>query len=715
MRLLAARYDHAAIGAALSSGTALEANTENMKRYATLVALHGVAGFLALQVVAPLAVIVASVGKSWGPRWYKIHSRAQVFFVIPVSVICVVLAAFAIWIKPLPDTGMDRHKVMGFILLSFLFLQALFGWYAHSRQHAVEQFAVESGRPVPPPKRRSANWLHIALGIAILTMAGVQISWGFDEFESQTGQPVPVGLQVVHYLFAVLPAAVMTPFVLIRGVLRLRRGASFAEAFFSPAAPAAHTASPQGPRKLFLNTPTYVSTEAGDFDAEKDEVGHAYPRGTGLGGRVRVDSLASSVWPGASTREEYEAEVQSSIGRSDTIGSTLIGESIMSRSSSAYDYPRADRAHEQSSLLSSAASFAQTDALSHAATENGGGDGGPSQAPSSHFNVVSTSPSPVPSTTTFTSRSSYPPTLPPIPHVSSASPVAPSSVVSHASSLPTPHTHVSSPRLSFMPFAGPDAVHLPPPPPPPPSSAGARQGLTPSSSLASHSPLVLPLELHNIAGPGEGASPVTTVHVDEGGEAEICTAQRVARHASLAAEIEGVAAAAPVAVNVHGKDEEDGRAGLMPLPGERSPGLERSSSESERSAAEEGDDAESTRLMDELERELTISTTRSGRGKRDENEAEEIKGKEAVEVEQTEENGTVGPSPAVKDTGKTEAEHAGTVQKPVDPEERKEAEKERNVAADEPEDGEEANDETALLEREQSGKWMGGNKRLSQQ
>lgn len=103
------RYDHSSLGASSSSSD--DSAATDAQRYGRLIALHGastspshltsscrtdpfllppplaaVLGFLAFQVVAPLAVVIAAVGKSWGDLWFKAHWRLQLFFVGPATV-----------------------------------------------------------------------------------------------------------------------------------------------------------------------------------------------------------------------------------------------------------------------------------------------------------------------------------------------------------------------------------------------------------------------------------------------------------------------------------------------------------------------------------------------------------------------------------------------------------------------------------------------------
>ncbi|GAA5899755.1 hypothetical protein JCM8208_004555 [Rhodotorula glutinis] len=628
------RYDHSALGA--SPPTGADSAAVDAQYYARLVALHAVLGFVAFQVVAPLAVVVAAVGKNWGDVWFKAHWRMQLFFVGPATVVSVVLAVLAARSESGGGEVDLKHKITGYVLLGAFSVQALLGFYSHHRQVVVERFAADTGRELPVAKRRLSNWVHMTLGVAILTVGGLEVTWGFGLYEESVGEKVPTWVVVVHWVVAGLPVLVVTPFVLVRGILRLRQGASFVDAFVTPfhssSSSLTGTSSHNPPRKLFLNSATYLATPVFDVDLENDkadDAGPAYAAGKGVEGHARVDSVAS-VWPGAQTREEYEAEVASSRAPDSVVGGALSSSaSFRSFTTLGNDYPRADGAEEEGVGLL-----------------RGDSTWRPSQVAPGAMALYDPAPTTYPPTpVAATTNGSTTPSLPSLPPVFEpvSSPAAAQTLYT-PTVLPGPPAASAiasplSPRLSFMPFAGPAPAH-----PPPTSASPAPTSLTVSSAPS--------VDAHGAVAAAPVLVPTPEAH--EGRD----------RHGSFAGEV--VDAAAPAR-----------RERLLPLPGE--PGSPSSftsarvavehgggvqevaveEEDEEEDGAGVGDDSESTRLMDELERELTISTVRSGRSAR-------------------------SVVPAAPAAVQDEQEGAGGEQ--------------------------EVEDEQTRLEREQSGKWLGSNR-----
>ncbi|GAA6031642.1 hypothetical protein JCM8097_006562 [Rhodosporidiobolus ruineniae] len=625
------RYDRDAAHSAPATTTSRD--SDGSERYASIIAAHAVCGFLAFQIFMPLGVAFAAVGKSWFPeQWFRAHWKAQAFLTFPFAILALVLAAVAVAVEP---TSAD---VLGFILISTIFLQGVFGAWSHKAHINHERFAAEHGLPEPLPQRRLQNWLHLGLGVALLTFGGLQVTWGFGEYQIHVGYAVPRWIEVIHYIVAGIAVLIATPFILVRGRMRMRAGASFGEAFFAlPSRKRKYTSVPP-PRQLYLGSSSYVEDSYGPggivFDEEVEKNGGKEDD------LARVASAASS-WPGHMTREEYEADIEA---HRVNVGGTEAAPSVYSFS--AFDYER-QAGNEETSALLSAAQPAPTSLPLPGEADIDSLHRTPSKVPL----PPSAAPSPVPS---FSPALDLPPMTP----VFSSPPPVGFTFVSSAAPSPAsqPANSTLSPRLSFMPFPGPDAV--------PPLSPGT--SLTPASTLprAGDNGKSTDVELHSPpAGEGEATAPatlvpsppppptstpalerVTSVATTQatacGGEsgsvpAPAAVSPTVARHSSLAAAVE----------RTEGEEAQEVAGRVTQREGE---GMARPAKDQEAEhdpdrplfspSVIDGDDAESTRLFDELERELTISTMRSGRSRvtavgeeKEEEEAEPAAGGEEGE------------------------------------------------------------------------------------
>lgn len=409
--------------------------------------------------------------------------------------------------------------------------------------------------------------------------------------------------------------AIVAAFVLVRGFVRLRRGHTFAQAFFGTEGNEPY----QPPSRPFNNFSDYLRRDLATVpDTEKDEVGTAYPRGRGADGRQRVDSYPSG-WSGATTREEYEEEVQSSFGHGSLVG----GSSEAGLGASLYDYPATSSV--------SPAPLAEDD------------EQRPSHAPAAEAPNSTTSaalagggPSHIAYTPPTSSEALYPPiavpppaTTPLLPPIQSVPP--PPEPISTASALSedgrSGMSSWFSPRLSFLPFAGASpqsrsssAESAPEPaasPAPPTETVSLVQ--RPRSGVPFLVPSPPPVPARPQMG-GDLAStnvegPATGVFTPSQAESEQPNGS-LARHVSSSAQIETFARPGPLAQADSGSETPP----LEPVQELRlevanpDPNPETADSDNEAAAASGiALDSESTRFMDELERELSVSTTRSGR------------------------------------------------------------------------------------------------------
>ncbi|GAA5944598.1 cytochrome b561 domain-containing protein [Sporobolomyces koalae] len=543
----------------------------DLQRRNTILVVHAVCGFLALQVAAPIGVVIASVGRSWGPLWFKLHYRMQLFLAVPLTYFAVGLAAVLPVLTYDKDRSMHKHKFLGFVLVGLLLFQVIIGAWAHIVQTKKRQNARED--EVLPDKRRIANWSHIALGIAILTLGGLQVTWGFEEWK-RLGNTVPLWISLVHWIIAGVPVAVVTPFVVIGGLLRMRRGQSLAQAFFDRPATSRQYVPP---RELFLGTSEYRATGlSGDRDEEHEGlIGHAYSKGDGVGGRQLIQG--DTEWIGATTREEYEASLTKGSSRGSTSSNNT---SRMPHESILFD--------------------AELEANHVLLPLPGTRSPAPSIWPGSS-EAVASSPPPV-----------YPPTPSAgTPYIAANAPTIPTSKMTPLSlpalSPPPAPAPAISPRLAFMPFSGTAVVNHRAS-----TSAASRTVATPvsTSTLPSirshlsgdHARQVVLVPETSTPSPRPASVTTSAAATCAGGaqddpQDKAPVPLQISRHASLSAEIVG----GP-------NDRLEQQGGVLEPASEEPKDNEGDSRDDADSVVL--DDAESTRLMDELERELSVSDNR---------------------------------------------------------------------------------------------------------
>ncbi|KAI5480032.1 hypothetical protein MNV49_001997 [Pseudohyphozyma bogoriensis] len=289
-----------------------DASDAGWRKYDKIVVAHGVCGFVAWQVVAPAGVTVAAIGRSWGnsnkkigaakrsPLWFRLHWGLQLGVVVPLTVATVALGTYAN--KLGEDSSLDGHKILGFVILCLMWLQIGIGYNAHLK-HQASLLERPPGAELPP-RRRASNYIHILLGIVLLSISGLQVTLGLYEYEDVGQGHVARWIWVIHWIIAGIPVFIVTPFFLYRGISQLRQGTSLQDAFLTRQG--GHQRRQSASKPLWLGTSTYRDemTLAGDDGGE----GFAYASGRGRGGAQRVSTASS--WPGHSTREEYESSVR---------------------------------------------------------------------------------------------------------------------------------------------------------------------------------------------------------------------------------------------------------------------------------------------------------------------------------------------------------------------------------------------------------------------
>ncbi|KAM0755574.1 hypothetical protein T439DRAFT_6695 [Meredithblackwellia eburnea MCA 4105] len=155
-----------------SSANSSSSSTGETYNYSTLIKYHAVCGALAWLFFAPVAVLIGRLGRSC--IWMPWHWSFQVFFTTPLTVTAVGIAVYT-QIKQGSTISWDAHKILGISLLIILFVQEAIGLWIHlARMHAKPK-ERKNGRPF-------GNWLHIVLGLSVITAGFIQVRLGLKEF-----------------------------------------------------------------------------------------------------------------------------------------------------------------------------------------------------------------------------------------------------------------------------------------------------------------------------------------------------------------------------------------------------------------------------------------------------------------------------------------------------------------------------------------------------
>ncbi|GAA5947259.1 hypothetical protein JCM10213_001204 [Rhodosporidiobolus nylandii] len=208
---------------ATATSTAAEASSTGdhlatgVVSYDYLIAAHAVFAMLTWLLVAPVAVLLARLGRKWG-SWFTWHSSVQTYLTGAFTIIVVALGAAAAS-KNGTAGHLDVHKTIGFVVLLFLVFQLAMGYVSHDTSFAPSR---TSTRPL-------VRVLHIVAGIVLLALAWTNIGLGFREWKTRQ---VGMGVKAVYSLgvaLFLLPF-LYSLFTLTR--LRMREGRSVFDTLF---------------------------------------------------------------------------------------------------------------------------------------------------------------------------------------------------------------------------------------------------------------------------------------------------------------------------------------------------------------------------------------------------------------------------------------------------------------------------------------------------
>ncbi|KAM0790715.1 hypothetical protein ACM66B_004570 [Microbotryomycetes sp. NB124-2] len=210
----------------------------------------------------------------------------------------------------LHPSSFDKHRIMGVVVVGLTFLQVAIGYGMHLRHTNTLPFETRHGHEFAA-RRTWVNWLHILLGLSLLTLAGITATWAFVDFKLE---PKPTWVQVLNWCLVGLPAVILAPIILWRGYRRLKTGHTFAQAFLNAPIRTVDFVTVQ---KGFFNEADYLVEAAvlgrhAPAPVDTGEQGFAYAPGRGSEGRQFVNNYSEPGWQGVATREDYELGLRTS-------------------------------------------------------------------------------------------------------------------------------------------------------------------------------------------------------------------------------------------------------------------------------------------------------------------------------------------------------------------------------------------------------------------
>ncbi|TNY20468.1 hypothetical protein DMC30DRAFT_439181 [Rhodotorula diobovata] len=164
---------------------------------------HATLGSLAFLVAAPLAILVARVGRD-SFRWFPLHALANTLTVVLV-IVCFALATYEVG-----GEFDDFHQKLGLALLILVLVQALLGLGAHfTRPTRLTSSRPSLRAPVTAPPAKPPRTfgvpriVHVLLGLVTLALGWTQVANGlyveWDENLSAVGN-VPLAVKVVFWV-----------------------------------------------------------------------------------------------------------------------------------------------------------------------------------------------------------------------------------------------------------------------------------------------------------------------------------------------------------------------------------------------------------------------------------------------------------------------------------------------------------------------------------
>ncbi|KAH9483737.1 Cytochrome b561 and DOMON domain-containing protein [Psilocybe cubensis] len=186
------------------------------KRVEKLMILHGFLVSFGFLVLLPAGSLIARWGRSFTPRWFKLHRLSNMYIALPVITLGVLLGPAIVYSKESFRIHFaNGHEIYGGLLLLVYYTQVFLGRYIHNRRNELAKLGPIT-QPHPP-----LNIFHIVLGI---------IRSGMQWWETLTGRgPITNwALPLWKAWIVILPLAYFGGYALLPRQFRLEKESAYA-------------------------------------------------------------------------------------------------------------------------------------------------------------------------------------------------------------------------------------------------------------------------------------------------------------------------------------------------------------------------------------------------------------------------------------------------------------------------------------------------------
>ncbi|KAF4615119.1 hypothetical protein D9613_002770 [Agrocybe pediades] len=207
------------------TATLAQGTNAHYKRVEKLIILHGFLVSVGFLVLLPAGSLIARLGRSFTPKWFKAHRASNMLVAFPVITLGVLLGPAIVYSKESFRVHFaNTHEVFGIFLLFLYYAQVFLGRYIHNRRNELAKLGPIT-RPHPP-----FNILHIVLGVSIIAASFFQVRSGLQWWEALTGRgPITNWAYPLWKAWIIiLPIAYFGGYALLPRQFRLERESAYA-------------------------------------------------------------------------------------------------------------------------------------------------------------------------------------------------------------------------------------------------------------------------------------------------------------------------------------------------------------------------------------------------------------------------------------------------------------------------------------------------------